>query len=111
LAFCTECFGDLAQTENYDTPISGIPRALLADDKSGSPDVLVEVSDPKGQHDRQYYIFNHLSSSVFEVLAPKTAKDIVPLLAHLGNPKKGPVIRELESIGAPVGIGKPDKPY
>lgn len=110
LDFCSECFGDLIQINNYDTPVFGIPRALLADDKSGVPNVLVEISDPNGQHDRQYYIWNQLTNFVSEVLAPKTAKEIAPLLLADGQAKEGLAVRRLKSGGAPVIIATSDKP-
>lgn len=110
LAYYTETFDDLAQTEDYDTPIYGEPRAILANETSRSPEVLVEVSDPNDQHDHKYYIYNDLSEDVFEVITPKTAKDIVPLLVHLGNPEQGPILRKLEFTEAPVDTGKSNKP-
>ncbi len=111
MADCAEYFNELLKLENYDIPKSGIPRALLSDEVSGVPDVLVEISDPNGQHDCQYYIWNQLSDYVSRVFAPKTAKEIVPLLLTSGKSKKGLVIRKLESVRALMGIGKPDKAY
>jgi len=110
MADLSEKFDMLRRKKNYDTPISGIPRALLVDNKSGVPNVLVEVSDPNGQHDRQYYIWNQLTNFVSEVLAPKTAKEIAPLLLADGQAKEGLVVRRLKSGGAPMSIAKSDKP-
>jgi len=110
MADLSETFNKLRRMNKCGKPISGIPRALLADVKSGVPNVLVEVSDPNGQHDHQYYIWNQLTNYVSEVLAPKTAKEIAPLLLADGQAKEGLVVRRLKSGGAPVIIATSDKP-
>lgn len=110
MADLSKKFDKLRRTKNYNTPIFGIPRALLVDNKSDVPNVLIEVSDPNDQHDRQYYIWNQLTNFVSEVLAPKTAKEIAPLLLADGQAKEGLVVRRLKSGGAPISIAKSDKP-
>lgn len=98
MADLSETFDKLRRMNKYNTLVSGLPRPLLVDAKSGVPNVLVEVSDPSGQHDHQYYIWNQLTDYVSEVLSPKTAKKIVPLLLTNGKTKEGLVIRKLECV-------------